>query len=192
MPPSPTASEARRMAAAAAGFFVNTVVFAASVYAGSFYDKTPYHTSSLTGEMWVAELMSGHPERIKAELGMRLHVFLALVEALSAVGLRASRHISLEQHVAIFLYVCVTGLSIRHVGERFQHANATISQYVFEALLMVNILIHPLPLDLFVQSYMQYLHLHSTPHTFDFQPFMTLSHPKLRTTPSFSHSSRMP
>src|SRR5271168_2936003 len=119
MPPSPT--EARRMAAAAAGFFVNTVVFAASAYAGSFYDKIPYHTSSLTGEMWVAELMSGHPERIKSELGMRLHVFLALVEALSAVGLRASWHISLEQHIAIFLYVCVTGLSIRHVGERFQH-----------------------------------------------------------------------
>ena len=39
MPPSPT--EARRIAAAAAGFFINTVVFAASAYAGSFYDKIP-------------------------------------------------------------------------------------------------------------------------------------------------------
>jgi hypothetical protein len=132
MPPSPT--EARRIAAAAAGFFINTVVFAASAYAGSFYDKIPYHTSTLTGEMWVAELMSGHPERIKAELGMRLHVFLSMVQALSAVGLKASRHISLEQHVAIFLYTCITGLSIRHVGERFQHANATISQYVLKTL----------------------------------------------------------
>ena len=52
--------------------------------------------------MWVAELMNGHPECIKAELGMRLHVFLALVDALSAVGLRASQHISLEQHIANF------------------------------------------------------------------------------------------
>ena len=65
MPPSPT--EVHHMAATAAGFFVNMVVFAASVYAGSFYDKIPYHTSSLTGEMWVAELMNGHPEQIKAE-----------------------------------------------------------------------------------------------------------------------------
>jgi len=125
-PPSP--NEARRLAAAAAAFVVNAVAFAAQMYASSFYNKTPYHTSSLTGEMWVAELMSGHPDRIKSELGMRLHVFLAFVEALSIAGVKSTRYISLEQHVAIFLYTCVTGLSIRHVGERFQHANATISK----------------------------------------------------------------
>ncbi|KAF8812762.1 hypothetical protein BYT27DRAFT_7082953 [Phlegmacium glaucopus] len=56
--------EAQRLAAAAAAFVVNAVACAAQIYAGSFYDKTPYHTSALTGEMWVAELMSGHPNRI--------------------------------------------------------------------------------------------------------------------------------
>ncbi|KDR64865.1 hypothetical protein GALMADRAFT_82584 [Galerina marginata CBS 339.88] len=61
---------------------------------------------------------------------MRLHVFMAFVEALAAAGLKPTQYISLEQHVAIFLYTCVTGLSIRHVGERFQHANATISKYI--------------------------------------------------------------
>ncbi|KAJ3729920.1 hypothetical protein C8R42DRAFT_561220, partial [Lentinula raphanica] len=30
--------------------------------------------------------------------------------------------------------MCVTGLSTRHVGERFQHANATISKYFVEVL----------------------------------------------------------
>ncbi|KAE9407628.1 hypothetical protein BT96DRAFT_764015, partial [Gymnopus androsaceus JB14] len=30
--------------------------------------------------------------------------------------------------------MCVTGLSVRHVGERFQHANATISKYFCEVL----------------------------------------------------------
>jgi len=48
----------------------------------------------------------------------------------------------MEQHVAIFLYTCVTGLSIHHVGERFQHANATISKYV--SLPIANENTHPI------------------------------------------------
>lgn len=76
------------------------------------------------------KLINGHPERIKCELGMRCHVFLALVTALRAVGLNATKSMTLEEQLAIFLYASVTGLSVWHVGERFQHANATISKYV--------------------------------------------------------------
>jgi hypothetical protein len=79
-------AEAQHLTAAAAAFVVNTVTFAAQMYAGSFYDKTPYHTSAITGEMWVEKLMNGHSDRIKSELGMRLHVFVALVQALAAAG----------------------------------------------------------------------------------------------------------
>jgi len=58
-----------------------------------------------------------------------VHVFLALVHELWAVcGLRDSCYVGLNEQVAIFLYMCVTGLSIRHVGERFQHSNETISK----------------------------------------------------------------
>jgi len=88
MPQSQT--EAQHLTAAAAAFVINTVTFAAQIYAGLFYDKTPYHTSALTGEMWVEELMNGHPDHIKSELGMRLHVFVALVQALAAVGLKTT------------------------------------------------------------------------------------------------------
>ena len=31
-------------------------------YGTSAYNKTPYHMSPLTGEMWVLELLHGHPE----------------------------------------------------------------------------------------------------------------------------------
>jgi hypothetical protein len=34
----------------------------------------PYHTSALSGEDWVQELIHGHPNRIKTELRMHLHV----------------------------------------------------------------------------------------------------------------------
>ncbi|KAF8179432.1 hypothetical protein BJ912DRAFT_832942, partial [Pholiota molesta] len=77
---------------------------AVQIYTRSYYNKTPHHTSILTGEMWVTELLNGHPDRIKSALGMRRHVFLALVETLRNMGLQPSRYISLEEHVAIFLY----------------------------------------------------------------------------------------
>ncbi|KIK14079.1 hypothetical protein PISMIDRAFT_117675 [Pisolithus microcarpus 441] len=35
----------------------------------------------------------------------------------------------LQEQLGIFLYIVVTGLIIRHVGERFQQSNGTISKY---------------------------------------------------------------
>lgn len=87
----------------------------------------PYHTSALSGEGWVLELLAGHPGRIRCELGVNLHIFNDLVNTLRQYGYTNSRYVSLEEKLAIFLYTCVTGLTIRHVGERFQRSNDTIS-----------------------------------------------------------------
>lgn len=100
---------------------------AAVLYASPLYDRTPYHTSALTGEDWVLELLHGHPERIRCELGIRKHVFHLLIDTLKGMGVKRSRDVSLEEQLSIFLYMCITGLSVRHVGERFQRANETIS-----------------------------------------------------------------
>jgi len=105
-------------AAAAAAYAIGTPL----------YDPIPYHTSILSGPGWVAELLGGHLERIRNELGMHKHVFLALVNDLKNMGLKDSKHAALEEQLSIFLYTCVTGLSIRHVGERFQRSNETISK----------------------------------------------------------------
>ena len=86
-----------------------------------------YHTSALTGLAWVHELLNGHPQRIMTELSVRRHVFLALYDELQREGLSDTKHIALEEQLAVFLYACTTGLSVRHVGERFQHSNETIS-----------------------------------------------------------------
>ena len=101
----------------------------------------PYHTSILSGAAWVAELLTGHPERIRCELGMHREVFIELVDALRRMGHGNSKYVSLEEQLAIFLYTCVTGLTIRHVGERFQRSNETISRYVPEFLLVGSLLI---------------------------------------------------
>jgi hypothetical protein len=97
----------------------------------AMYTREPYHTSILTGEGWVMELLSGHPERIRTELGVHLHVFSVLISDLRAAGYQNSKYVSLEEQLAIFLYACVTGLTIRHLGERFQRSNETISRLVF-------------------------------------------------------------
>lgn len=91
-------------------------------------EPEPYHTSILTGQGWVMELMAGHPERIRTELGLHRHAFLELIDELRGLGYDKSKFVSLEEQLAIFLYTSVTGLTIRHVGERFQRSNETISR----------------------------------------------------------------
>ncbi|KAJ6448295.1 hypothetical protein C8R45DRAFT_767672, partial [Mycena sanguinolenta] len=54
------------------------VHLAVLLYASPLYWKQDYHTSALTGRAWVNELIVGHPDRIKTELCMKVHVFLAL------------------------------------------------------------------------------------------------------------------
>lgn len=88
----------------------------------------PYHTSALTGAQWVMELLTGHPNRIHTELGVSHLVFEELLQEMAAMGRGASRHVTLEEQLAIFLYMSVTGNTIRHAGERFQRSNDTISK----------------------------------------------------------------
>ena len=101
----------------------------------STYQNVPYHTSILMGKGCVRELLGGHPERIRCELGVHSHVFTALVLELRESGHQHSRFVSLEEQLAIFPYSCVTGLTIRHIGKQFQRSNNTISKYVPSSIL---------------------------------------------------------
>ncbi|KAJ7735179.1 hypothetical protein B0H16DRAFT_133729 [Mycena metata] len=38
-------------------------------------DPTPMHTSMLTGQRWLLELIKDHPERFREQLGMAKHAF---------------------------------------------------------------------------------------------------------------------
>ena len=86
-----------------------------------------YHTSVLTGQLWVLELLCSHPRRIQCELGVHRHIFTQLVAQLCAIGHADSKFVLLEEQLAIFLYTCVTGLTVCHVGEHFQRSNEMIS-----------------------------------------------------------------
>ena len=107
----------------------------------ALYVKQPYHTSLLSGEGWVQELLEGHPKRIQCELGVTKDVFKQLIHELKTMGHTRSRYVSLEEQLAIFLYTSVTGLTTRHVGERFQRSNATVSKWVLYFILELHIYI---------------------------------------------------
>jgi hypothetical protein len=91
---------------------------------------TPYHTSILTGEAWVYELINSHPDRTRHNLGVDCDVFNILLHILHRNGFTMSHNgVSVEEQLGIFLYTCVTGLSSRLVGERFQCSPNIITKY---------------------------------------------------------------
>ena len=83
------------------------------------YFHTLYHTSALSKEGWVQELLTRHPERIWNELGIYWNTFLVLIKAVKLSGHKSSCHVSIEEQVSIFLYTIVTGLGCTHIGEHF-------------------------------------------------------------------------
>jgi hypothetical protein len=83
-----------------AGLIINAAVAAVVLFATNLYHKIPYHTSSLSGAAWVVELLEGHPERIRCELGVHENVFRFLVSYLQTIGVRHSRGVLLEEQLA--------------------------------------------------------------------------------------------
>src|ERR1700719_2762884 len=92
-------------------FILNGVVAAVVAYADPSYSKEPYHTCPFTSLDWLRDLMNGHPRRIRDTLRVHLLVFKALLHVLRKIGYSDSKHVTLEEQLAIFLYASVTGLS---------------------------------------------------------------------------------
>ena len=91
----------RKMMFMVAFTMANIITAAALIYTDPLYNKVPYHTSALSGTDWVQELLNGHPEHIPNELGVHKHVFCTLVEELQLAGHRPSKHVYLEEQLAI-------------------------------------------------------------------------------------------
>jgi hypothetical protein len=78
----------------------------------------------------------GMRERVpKDQLGMAKHVFRQMVQQLSMrTSANHTRHVGLEEQVAIFLYTIATNLSNQKVAEHFQRSGYTISKYIAPVL----------------------------------------------------------
>jgi hypothetical protein len=116
-----------------------TLVVSAAAYAAILHFQQnqrkiprPMHTSILTGRIWLDEILHGHPDRFKNQLGMSQAVFRRLSRVLQLqCGLTDSKFIAADEQLAMFLYFVRRGCSVRDLMERFQHSPDTVHRYAF-------------------------------------------------------------
>ena len=108
-------------------------------YAKTYCIKTPCRTSILRGSAWVQELMRGNPTRIYESLRMSVFVFTKLQRELSSsLLLKPSRHMDVEEKLAIFLFTLSQSAKNRDAQERFQRSGETISRKVLNSAKHLN------------------------------------------------------
>ena len=80
----------------------------------SSVNRSRIHTSILTGDLYVREVLEGHELRCKRDFRMEKHIFRNLVECLRDKShLRDTDFVSAEEQVAIFLYAVSKNASNR-------------------------------------------------------------------------------
>ncbi|KAF7827234.1 protein ALP1-like [Senna tora] len=104
-------------------------------YESKFLNKVPVRTSKLTGQQFIDELIQGSGTVCYELLRMEKSCFINLCDELKRKDyLQGSRNVTLEEKVAIFLYIIGHNLRQRVVADRFQHSTQTISFYFKEVL----------------------------------------------------------
>ena len=100
-------------------------------------------TSAVSGAEYIHDVMyCGNLRRIQEILRMKLEVFQFLcIELESSTSLSASKFITIEEKVAIFLWTVARSASNRDTQERFQHSGETISRCFHEVLQAINSLV---------------------------------------------------
>ena len=108
----------------------------------SSVNRTRIHTSILTGDLYVKEVLEGHELRCKRDFRMEKHIFHKLVECLrDKCHLKDTDFVSVEEQLAIFLYAVSKNASNRTLQGQFQHSGETISRYfniVLNALMILS------------------------------------------------------
>jgi hypothetical protein len=92
-------------------------------------EKIQRNTGRKGRAMMEEMLQQNHPSRVRDFLRMSKEVFLALCFILSVHGIHATKHMSVEEQVAIFLYICGNNVNTRKTMEQFQRSGDTISRY---------------------------------------------------------------
>ncbi|KAI9604689.1 hypothetical protein KEM48_002445 [Puccinia striiformis f. sp. tritici PST-130] len=86
-------------------------------------------TRSSVGDAYVRHLLSGNERRAQAMFRMSINVFHECSEELEAIDHEpASKLLSMDEQLAIFLYIVGQNATNRQTQDRFQHSGETISK----------------------------------------------------------------
>ncbi|XP_062103745.1 uncharacterized protein LOC133814850 [Humulus lupulus] len=104
--------------------------FACEEYNQLYLSKQPCRNSALSGHEYVMEVLHGHWSRCYDLFRMNKDVFKLFCGVLKEIFLlKNSRYLSVEEQVAMFLFVIGHNERHRVVAERFQHSISTTSHY---------------------------------------------------------------
>lgn len=114
----------------------DTICIAAAIYYAERYlfERVACRDSALSGAAYVMEVLNGHRTRFRELFRMDRSVYDILRSELtssasSAYYLRPTSTVSVDEQLAIFLYIVGQDQSNRSAQERFQHSGETISRY---------------------------------------------------------------
>ncbi|OAY68269.1 putative nuclease HARBI1, partial [Ananas comosus] len=110
-------------------------------FAANTLHRRPCRTRPFSGHELVTDLLNGHSDRGYQHFRMSTTNFMALRNVLLARGLiRATRRMTADEQLAIFLFCVGHGVGNRVLAETFQHSGETISRHfnnVLRALVML-------------------------------------------------------
>ncbi|XP_062094130.1 protein ALP1-like [Humulus lupulus] len=109
--------------------------FACEAYNQLYLSKQPCRNSTLSGHEYVMEVLHGHWSRFYDLFRMNKDVFKLFCGVLKEKKLlKNSRYLSVEEQVAMFLFVIGHNEQHRVVVERFQHSISITSHYFRKVL----------------------------------------------------------
>jgi hypothetical protein len=99
-------------------------------HVNKYYNKKPMRTSKLSGDAYMKELLNGHPGVCYEMFRMDVDVLRHLCNELKRLRILKEDKgiVSLEESVAMFLYIIGHNTRMRVVSDRFQHSTETVQR----------------------------------------------------------------
>ncbi|KAJ0509196.1 putative harbinger transposase-derived nuclease domain-containing protein [Helianthus annuus] len=97
--------------------------------------RIPCRTSCRTGNIFIQEILNGHPRRCYEDFRLHVDVFKSLCSDLRMhYNLKETRNVSIEESVGIFLLILAHGCGNRLAQEIFNHSGETIHRHFHRVL----------------------------------------------------------
>ncbi|KAJ9556389.1 LOW QUALITY PROTEIN: hypothetical protein OSB04_011003 [Centaurea solstitialis] len=100
--------------------------------------RRPCRTSCRTGNIFIQEVLNGHPRRCYEDFRLNVPAFRKLCSDLvTHYGLKPTLHISVEESVGMFLFTLAHGCGKRLTQETFNHSGETVIRHFHTVLTVV-------------------------------------------------------
>jgi hypothetical protein len=99
-------------------------------YVNKYYNKRPIRTSKLSGDAFMKEVLNGHPRVCYEMFRIDIDVLRHLYNKLKKLRILKEDNgiVSLEESVAMFLYIIGHNTCMRVVSDHFQHSIETVQR----------------------------------------------------------------